>query len=176
MLESSEKLNNQAIRLAAKGQFPEAIACLKRAITMENQNYLLWFNLAVTYRDAGELAAARKAMECAYRMNPYDDEVIETLANLCYTMHCYDDAKAYGAAGLLHNPDNPRIWNTVGVVYFSESDYISASEAFEHAITLNPYYYDAMFNLRDTYEELGNKAGYEECAERLKNLKPGDEQ
>ena len=81
-----------------------------------------------------------------------------------------------GAAGLLHNPDNPRIWNTVGVVYFNESDYISASEAFEHAITLNPYYYDAMFNLRDTYEELGNKAGYEECAERLKNLKPGDEQ
>ena len=40
MLENSEKLNNQAVHLASKGEYEDAIACLKRAITVENSNYL----------------------------------------------------------------------------------------------------------------------------------------
>ena len=60
MIESCEKLNNQAINLAASGDFEEAIACLKRAITIEKENYLLWFNLGITYRDAGDLQKAKE--------------------------------------------------------------------------------------------------------------------
>ena len=72
MLENSEKLNNQAVHLASKGEYEDAIACLKRAITVENSNYLLWFNLGLTYHDAGNISLAKAAMEHAYRINPYD--------------------------------------------------------------------------------------------------------
>ena len=58
----------------------------------------------------------------------------------------------------------------MGVVYFNRSDYDLASEAFEHAITIHPYYYDALYNLRDTYAELGNKAGVEMCKEQMKQV------
>src|SRR5574344_1604883 len=84
MLESCETLNNQAIVLAQEGDYDEAIACFKRALTMENQNFLLWYNLGLTYRDSGDLDKARSAVEKAHVINPDDEEIIETLAALCY--------------------------------------------------------------------------------------------
>lgn len=170
MLESCENLNNQAIVLAQKGDYVEAIACFKRALTMENQNFLLWYNLGLTYRDSGDLDKAKSAVEKAHTINPNDEEIIETLAALCYTMGKLDDSMGYCALGLKMNNRNAHLWNTVGVLYFNQTDYPDAADAFEQAITINPYYYDALFNLRDTYEELGNKAGYAECSARMKEL------
>lgn len=167
MLENSEKLNNQAIVLAQKGDYDEAIACFKRALVMENKNFLLWYNLGLTYRDAGDLEKAKNAVQQAYYINPGDEEVIETLAVLCYTMGKLDESMGYCAVGLKMNDHNAHLWNTVGVLYFNQTDYPDAAEAFEQAVTINPYYYDALFNLRDTYEELGNKAGYNECVARM---------
>ena len=170
MKENCEKLNNQAIALAQEGAYDEAIACFMRAITMENQNYLLWFNLGVTYRDAGDLKNALSAMEHAYYINPDDEEVVETLAVLLYSMNNPHEAMQYCFLGLNLNDKNAHLWNTLGVIFFNMEEYQDASEAFEMAITNSPYYYDALFNLRDTYEELGNKAGREECERRLKEL------
>src|SRR5574344_2550484 len=113
MLENTEKLNNQAIVLAQKGDYDEAIACFKRALVMEKQNYLLWYNLGLTYRDCGDLAKAKSAVEQAYYINSNDEEIIETLAVLCYTMGKWDDAMGYCAAGLKMNDQNAHIWNTV---------------------------------------------------------------
>ena len=65
MRESPENLNTQAIELAQQGNYPEAIACFKRALSLERYNHLLWFNLGITYRDAGDLQKARHALEKA---------------------------------------------------------------------------------------------------------------
>lgn len=51
MKENPEILNSQAIELASHGQYVEAIACFKRAITIARDNSLLWYNLGITYRD-----------------------------------------------------------------------------------------------------------------------------
>lgn len=171
MRESSETLNNQAIELASKGEYKEAIACFIRAISMERQNYLLWYNLGITYRDAGKLEDAKAAINKAYLINPYDEEVIESLAALCFAMGHLDESFQYCVLGLDVNDANYHLWNTLGVVYFNQSDYGSASEAFEQALVINPYYYDALFNLRDTYTELGNASGAEDCNRRMKELK-----
>ena len=83
MLERSDSLNNQAILLASDGAYNEAIACFKRAIIIDKENYLLWFNLGVTYRDAGNLTEAENALETAYRMAPEKEDVAETFATIC---------------------------------------------------------------------------------------------
>ena len=54
---------------------------------------------------------------------------------------------------------------------FSKQDFEAAVEAFEMAISINPAYYDALYNLRDAYLEIGNVKGSRECDELLKNLK-----
>ncbi|WP_407397250.1 tetratricopeptide repeat protein [Treponema sp.] len=171
MLESSEQLNNQGVRLAFKGEYTEAIACLKRAITVEKENYLLWFNLALTYRDAGNFDAAKTSMEYALRLNRSNEEIIEALANLCISMGLHDDAMFYCITGLEVNDMNPHFWNTAGVIHFQIEEYAEAADFFEHAVSLSPHYYDALFNLKDTYEQLGNHAGIEECSRRLESFK-----
>ncbi|MBQ9630303.1 MAG: tetratricopeptide repeat protein [Treponema sp.] len=169
--ETAEKLNNQAIMLASHGQYTEAIACFVRAITIEKDNSLLWFNLGVTYRDSGNLESARDALEKAYDINFVDEEIVEALSLVCYSLGDFDSALMYCTEGLDFNPDNPHLWNTMGVVFFNQSKYDEASEAFEVAVSLNPYYYDALYNLKDTYHELGNKNGEAECQNRLREIK-----
>ncbi len=170
MRENPELLNSQAIELAAHGDYPAAIACFKRALEIEKTNYLLWFNLAITYRDNGDLALAKDALEKAYYIEDEDDEVIEMLALVSLNCGAEDEALRYCAEGLELNPTNAHIWNTMGVIYFNRAEYDMACEAFEQAITINSYYYDALFNLRDTYEELGNGAGVEMCNQQMKAI------
>lgn len=168
--ESCEKLNNQAIILAEQGNFTEAINCLIRAITIEKQNDLLWFNLGVTYRDSGDLNLAEAALHQALEINPEREETIETLAQITLSANRFADTVGICSIGLSQNPDNIHLWNILGIVHFKNGDYVSASEIFERTLSINPFYYDALFNLRDTYEELGNKIGYEECCKRLNDL------
>ena len=174
MKESPDILNNQALEYASKGEYTEAIACIRRAIEIEKYNYLLWFNLGITYRDAGQLAEAKAALEQAYRMNSSDTDVLETLALICFNQGCNEEALSYCLEGLAKNAQNAHLWNTIGVIYFNTSEFNLACEAFENAVTINSYYYDALFNLRDTYEELGNKVGYEQCVKQMKNIQLGE--
>ncbi len=171
MLESCEKLNNQAIALAAEGEFTEAIACFMRALTIETENYLLWYNLGITYRDAGNIEQAMEAMTNALRLNPDDSEIIESLALLTYTSGDIDKALMYCSRGLRRNKANIHLWNTLGIIYFKQGYFKGASEAFEQALLFNPYYDDALYNLRDTYDELGNVAGMEECQRKLDSIR-----
>lgn len=172
MFESPETLNTHAIELASRGSYAEAIACLKRAIYIEKSNYLLWYNLGITYRDSGDLYAAKQALITAYELDPtYEDqEVLEGLSLVCLALGEIEEAFEYCTIGLDMNEHNPRLWNNLGVLHFTSKAYDDAAAAFEKALSLNPHYYDALFNLRDTYAELGNKAGERECARLLNEL------
>ncbi len=171
MKENADVLNIHAIELASQGYFTEAIACFKRAIGIDKSNFLLWYNLGVTYRDSGDLDSAKEVLLTAFLIDEYDEDLLETLALVCFSRDEIDEAFTYCARCIEVNEHNARIWNTIGVLYFARSEYSEACVAFEKAVTLFPYYYDALFNLRDTYDELGNKAGKEDCENRLKGIK-----
>lgn len=171
MQETSENLNIQAIELTSQGFYKEAIACFKRAIVIDKNNYLLWYNLGITYRDSGHPKDAKNALLQAYKLNDIDEELLETLSLVCFSLKENDDAFMYAMEAIDLNPMNARCWNNVGVFYFSEEKYEDAAEAFEMAISIYPQFYDALYNLRDTYLELGNKTGADECSAIMKNLK-----
>lgn len=137
---------------------------------MEKDNYLLWYNLGITYRDAGDLEAATAALQKAYLIKPEDESLLESLTTIYYTIENFPEAFRYASEALSINPDNYRVWNTLGVLYFNQSDFETACEAFEQAVARNPYYYDALYNLRDCYEELGNETGADECEKRMKEI------
>ena len=174
MTEDPSNLNTQAIELANRGSYVEAIACFKRAITMDRNNPLLWYNLGVTYRDANHLHHAKNALLTAYNLEPDDQDILETLAHVCFLLGESEEALGFCAHGLEQNIRNAHLWNNSGVVYFNQGDFESACEAFEHAVTIDPNYYDALYNLRDTYEQLGNKTAAKECTARIKTISPGD--
>lgn len=170
MIERSDKLNNQAIMLASDGSYKEAIACFKRAIIIEQNNYLLWYNLGVTYRDCGDLEKAIMSLKKAWELKNDNCEVLETLATLCLQNQQLNEAIMYSNIGIDQFPDNPHFWNLMGVCFFQEKQYVEASESFELAVSLNPYYTDALYNLRDSYDELANLKGVQICEERIKEI------
>ena len=138
---------------------------------MDRQNNLLWFNLGITYQKQGNFRAAKSALAKALDLNPCDEEALEQLAIVCLEREEFAEAVQCCQQGLEQNPVNARFWNTMGVIFFNQEEYEMAAESFERAVSINPYYYDALYNLRDTYSELGNKAGWADCAERLSKLK-----
>jgi len=168
MTERPDSLNNQAIILAAKGDYPDAIACFKRAITIDRKNHLLWYNLGVTYRDAGEIENASVALKKAHSFAPENEEILETLATTCYSAKEFEDSLRFCTKGLMMNPENSHFWNLMGVINFNNEFYQEAAECFEEAVQLNPYYKDALYNLKDTYSELNNRNG-EESIQRVLN-------
>lgn len=176
MEESPEKLNRQAFEFASHGEYEEAIACLKKAIEIEKYNYLLWFNLGVIYRDAGKLEESISALLQANKINDEDEDVIETIALVYFSLGDIEQALYYCKEGLGLNFMNAHIWNTLGVIFFNQDDYEMAADSFEHAITINPYYYDALYNLRDTYDELGNEVGKRQIIEQMKNVSESGKQ
>ena len=171
MQESADFLNNQAIELTSQGNFSEALACYKRALTLERQNHLLWFNMGITYQKQGDLRGAKRSLLAALELQPYDQETIEQLAIVCVDRKEFGEAVQRCQEGLENNPTNAHLWNTLGVIFFNQEEYEAAAEAFERAVSINPYYYDALYNLRDSYSELGNDAGAADCQARLSNLK-----
>lgn len=170
MIEKPEKLNNQAILLASDGAYTEAIACFKRAITIEKDNYLLWYNLGVTYRDAGKLEDAQKTLATAYSIAPQNADVQETYATISLALKQLDKVRTICEEGLDFNPLNSHLWNLMGVIEFQSEDYNQASEYFEQAVSINPYYLDALYNLKDTYTMLQNKNGELECRLKIQEI------
>ena len=155
MKENAETLNNNALHLIKNGSIEDAIELFKRAVTIEPENPTIWFNLAVTLKDDGKLEEARAALETAHGIDPDNTEIIDTLAITCMESGDTESALGHCAEGL------------------SKNELDLAAEAFEHALTLNPYYYDALYNLRDTYEEMGNEEGMKHCIEVMKTVKQG---
>lgn len=170
MLERADTLNNQAIMLASDGAFSEAIACFKRAITIDKNNYLLWYNLGVTYRDAGELSKACRAMTTAALIEPQNEEVLETLATLHLSLRDFEDVRDICDFALQLNHFGSHFWNLLGVVEFQLENYEEASKFFEKAVYYNPYYLDGLYNLKDTYYMLKNKNGELECSKKIAEL------
>ena len=170
MTERSDVLNNQAILLASDGEYKEAIACFKRAIVIEKDNYLLWFNLGVTYRDAGNLEDAQKALKTAWDIAPTNEEVAETYATICLMQGKIPLVQQICIETLDMNPLNSHMWNLMGVTEFQSEHYEEASSYFEQAVSINPYYLDAIYNLRDTYSTLKNTKGEAACNARLREI------
>ena len=170
MLERSDTLNNQAILLASDGAYTEAIACFKRAIVIDKNNYLLWFNLGVTYRDAGKLQDAENALEMAFSIAPEKEDVGETYATICLMQKKFSKVQQICMETLDFNPLNPHLWNLLGVTEFQTENFEEASTYFEQAVSINPYYMDALYNLRDTYSVLNNTKGEAACDARLREL------
>lgn len=171
MTERADVLNNQAILLARDGQFTDAIACLRRAIHIDRTNYLVWYNLGITYRDAGDLMEALEALRNAVRISPEKEDVVETISVLCMQLHMMDEAFAYCQDGLDFHPLSERLWNLMGVLQFNSDDLDCAAESFEMAITINPYYLDALYNLFDTYTSQNNTKAADIIQQRIKELK-----
>lgn len=167
MEETIEWLNDSAVRLAADGLHEEAIASLQKGLLSDQHNHILWFNLALSYRALGRMQEARDSLVHAAEASPLDVDILDTLGVVLHETgddriaeECYKNA-------LTLLPSNGRVWNNYGVLQFTQERYSEAVQSFEKAIALIPDFDDALYNLKDTYGELGRTEEMEKCEKIL---------
>jgi tetratricopeptide (TPR) repeat protein len=171
-METAASLNDSGIALTEANRPIDAIPLFRKALLMEPGNPLLWLNLGIAQHRSGEYEGAEESIE---RCRSLDDDNFEAwgeLGLLCYEGERYEEAEFFYNGALERNDSSPRLWNNLGVLYFTEGAYDDARECFERAISLDPYYWDALFNIRDACGELGDERAAVEFDRRLKELSP----
>ena len=172
-METAASLNDSGIVLTEANRPSDAIPLFQKALILEPGNPLLWLNLGIAQHRLGEYDEAEESLE---RSRSIDDDCAEAwcaLGLLFYERERYEEAEACYRGALARDDGIASCWNNLGVLYFSEGGYGDARECFERAVTLDPLYYDGLFNLRDACQELGDERAAAEFDRRLRELSLG---
>ncbi|MDR2094784.1 MAG: tetratricopeptide repeat protein [Treponema sp.] len=153
-METAAFLNDSGIVLTEANRPNEAIPLFRRALIMEPENPLLWFNLGIAQQRTGDYDEALNSFQSAICIDDDMAEAWTAMGLIYYELEQFQIAEECYHSALLRDGVAPKTWNNLGVLYFKEGSYEEARHCFEEAVSLSPLYYDALFNLRDTCREL----------------------
>ncbi len=169
-METVAELNDSGIVLTEANRPTDAIPLFRRALIMEPENPLLWLNLGVAQHRSGDYDEAEFCLDRCRSIDDTRAEAWAALGLVYYEQERFDEAENCYQGALVRDPNLSHCWNNLGVLYFQEGSYNEARECFERAINLNPWYYDAVYNLRDTCAELGDSRAADEFSRLLATL------
>jgi tetratricopeptide (TPR) repeat protein len=142
------------------GNFPVAIALLKRATEIDPKSKTAWNNLGLAYlatrNDDDAIAAFKKQIE----LNPYDEFAYNNLGRAYWQGRRYDDAVTAFNKQLEINPLDKFAHGNLGAMYAEWHKYAEAAPELEKAASLTPDNPELQVSLGDAYLNLGqdNKA------------------
>ncbi len=171
-METAASLNDSGIALTEANRPIDAIPLFRKALLMEPGNPLLWLNLGIAQHRSGEYDGAEQSFE---RCRALDDDNFEAWAELGllhYERDQYEESEFCFNEALERNDSSSRLWNNFGVLYFTEGNYSEARNCFERAVSLDPHYWDALYNLRDVCAQLTDERAATEFDRRLRELPP----
>lgn len=171
-MESVSILNDSGIVLTEANRPFEAIELFRKALVQEPENPLLWMNIGVAQRKAGDYESAEYSYRRCAAYDQSNAEAWAALGLITYEQERFDEAEYYYSRALDTKRALPSVYNNFGVLKFTIGDYNSARDFFEKAVTLDPGYYDALFNLRDCCVELEDMGAAYELGRRLSELSP----
>ena len=131
-------LTNLSLLYMERGQDPEAVEALRRAVVLDPANGTAWLNLGIASRRSGDTARAAEAFQRAWNLNKSDVGAGRNLA-LAYL----DSGKPESAAGLLEemtssHPGEAGLWLYLGMAKKAMGDASGAALAYEAAIARDP--------------------------------------
>ncbi len=173
--DSAEVYYNMGYIKSLKGQLEEALACFRRATTINGHHALAHRQMGLIYQKLGREEEARTCLETAAAIhmdrnqNNEAEEIFNTvLAFRPDTTNVYNSLgiiyrrqgrleealKAYDKAMKVH-PDDEYIYFNAARVHLDMGNQLRAQKALRHAIKVNPDFTEAIELLRAT--ELGLK-------------------
>jgi len=172
-------LNFRGIHLTDAGKYAEANVAFTEALGMDSSMSGIFFNRAEAKRLSGDFAGAKSDLAEALQRSPREPDYLNAMGLIAYEDDDFPEALAWYDKALAAKPDFSQAWNDKGVVHFRKSEYGRARECFEKAIGFDPDSTEALYNLVDTYEELGLKSEKARALEALKKariLSGGDDE
>jgi len=168
---AAPELNFRGIHLTDAGKYAEAIAAFTEALELDHSMSGVFFNRAEARRLSGDVAGAKSDLSEALRLSPEEPDYLNAMGLLAYENDDFPAALAWYEKALALKPDFSQAWNDKGVVHFRKSEYGQARECFEKAAVFDPASTEALFNLADTYEELGLGVERARALEALKKAR-----
>ncbi|HVS72353.1 MAG TPA: tetratricopeptide repeat protein [Phycisphaerae bacterium] len=138
---------NLAALLRSAGNLDESLHHLLAAHAKHPDNFELLYNLALTLRALQRLPEAIDFARRAAALHPDNPAITNDLA-LCLQQACRsDEALALLETFVARLPTHQPIWATLGSLHFDRGDLDRATNAYRHAVTLNPAHTDFFSNL-----------------------------
>ncbi|MDC7219178.1 MAG: tetratricopeptide repeat protein [Spirochaetales bacterium] len=167
---SADQMNSEGIRLSQSGKYDKALLAFNTALEMEPANPRIIYNMALVFIRKEDYATAQELLIKAIDLEPEEGDFHNDLGLCYYRSGKKDEALAEYDRALELNPTHSTAWNNRGVYYFQKEDYPRAEECFRTSVNLNPDWEDSWFNLRDTYEMLGERKKWKEAHKRYREL------
>ena len=137
------------------GNFPIAVALLKRATEVDPKNKYAWNNLGLAYFAQRQDDLAISAFEKQIAVNPYDEYAYNNLGRVYWNERKYDDAAKEFDKQLENNPLDKAAHANLGEMYAEAHRYSEAVPELEKAASLTPDDPQLQVTLGDAYLNLG---------------------
>ena len=156
--------NNKGAELSAMGKYDEAEENFKLALELAPDDYFIPYNIGFVFLKKGDKKEFIKwfdlAFENANKLVTIDAGNLKRTLALdcglaCFEAAIYNEALKYYDIAFSLGESSDEYWNRVGVLSFVTGKIEKAKECFEKAVSLKPDHADALYNLADTYDELG---------------------
>ena len=151
----ADDLVESARAAMGNGNFPVAIALLKRATEVEPKNKYAWNHLGLAYFQIHEDDQAIAAYQKQIEVNPYDEFAYNNLARVYWNERKYDEAVKYFNKQLENNPLDKFAHANLGAMYAEWHKYNEAVPELEKAASLTPDSAELQVSLGDAYLNLG---------------------
>ncbi len=167
---SAEQLNSEGIRLSDAGKYDKALFAFTTALELEPANPRIIYNMALVFIRKGDYATAGELLERAVALEPDEADYHCDLGLCRYRLGDREGGLAAYDRALEIDPTHSTAWNNRGVYFFQGERYGEAEECFRTSVNLNPDWEDSWFNLRDTYEMLGDRKRWKEANNMYRKL------
>ncbi len=149
--------NNLGMALASKGQYAEAAAEFRAAISAEPTSVLAHRNLGNVLSSMGRGEEAMAAFERAVALNPNDAQATYDLGSLLLETGRFEEAATMLRTSLAADPKSAETLNNLGIALASQGNIREAVTLFERALAIKPDFPDAQRNLATARQALGGQ-------------------
>lgn len=146
---------------------PKAIALYSDLVAMQMKEPSIYSSLCMLYKETGDFAKATSTINDGLTRFPGNNDLIINQANLYISSNQHDKALESLKVAKEKEPGNTSILYAIGVTYdLLKNDtnlslekrneyFIEAVKAYENTLSIDPKYFDALFNLGVLYFNKG---------------------
>jgi len=126
--------------------FDKAVDYFKRAIEINQSNYVVYNNLANALKELGRLHEALDNCEISICMNQDNAQAFCIRGAVLHSMGKYQEAISSCKSAIELIPDFAEAFNNLGNALLGAKDFEQALIAFDQALKINPHYGEVYFN------------------------------
>ncbi len=145
-----KQLHDNARNYMHKGDYPNAILVLNRALASDPKNLEIAKDLALNYYYAKDYRKAIEVLEPLLDRNDVDDQCFQIAGDAYWAMENAKEAEDMYRKGIKKLPNSGALYNELGKVLWTKSDY-SAIKQWEKGIEKDPGFAGNYYNASKFY-------------------------